>query len=578
MKRTSAIQCVAGIYAIEKVFDVDNNGAGGGGSTYGTKSSLFILYRKKANHTHDQLPDVVPPKVRYSVEQMIIEQYKDGRKAKKIFYNLLENDNIPMADRPTHKQVVNIINNFKRSNYGEAPITMRQLTKFIEKHSHVPKDNVDKPFVVRFERSPPTVQGSSNKFFRFFISTPRLLNEAAKATIVHSDATHKVTNEKLPLIAAGVTDGNNRFHFTGLTLSTNEDTDSFALTFRAMRSGIRAVSGLQIQPKVLVCDADPAIHNGFRKTFYPDSDDKDDGRNTAEEEDEDDELLLEYLIVMCYFHVTLNIQSKYKFQTKGNKAPFKDDIYILHICGSEEQFDIGCKLFVKKWSTIEPEATRLVQKSFFEKNKNWFIGCIPRAPKHNNGMEGFNSTMKRCQLEHQRQPLKQFLTTALSIVRQRSLEYLKGKEPFQPEVQIGKELMKRGCELALKYVNGAERPDGNMDFYTFRSDMRETEVITLYIVATYKKKKYKTFADFSANSFDVWKITFPGDPNEWKAAFCTCPSFDTFFMCKHIISIGNSLGLIANGTPVYEDYDDEPLFQLGRGRPKRISKALVLEE
>ena len=185
--------------------------------------------------------------------------------------------------------------------------------------------------------------------------------------------------------------------------------------------------------------------------------------------------------------------------------------------------------------------------------------------------------MKRCQTEHQRQPFKQFLTTALTIVRQRSLEYLKGKDAYQPEVQIDSELMKRGCELDLKYVNGAERPDRSMDFYAFRSDLQETD-ISLEAVRAYTKIKYKTFADFSANAFKIWKITFPGDPNKWKEAFCTCPSFDTFFMCKHIISIANSLGLIATGTPVDVDYDDEPLFQLGRGRPKRASKALVLDQ
>ena len=151
-----------------------------------------------------------------------------------------------------------------------------------------------------------------------------------------------------------------------------------------------------------------------------------------------------------------------------------------------------------------------MQKSFFEKNKNWFIGCIARAPKHNNGMEAFNSTMKRCQLEHQRQPLKQFLTTALSIVRQRSLEYLKGKVPYEPEVQIDRELMKRGCDLGLKYVNGAERPDGSMEFYAFRSGIQETaKEITLDVVAAYNKKKYKTFAEFSANSFNILENYIP---------------------------------------------------------------------
>ena len=47
-------------------------------------------------------------------------------------------------------------------------------------------------------------------------------------------------------------------------------------------------------------------------------------------------------------------------------------------------------------------------------------GGIPRAPKHNNGLETFNSSMKQCQTEHQRQLLKQLLHTVLSIVRQRS--------------------------------------------------------------------------------------------------------------------------------------------------------------
>lgn len=45
-------------------------------------------------------------------------------------------------------------------------------------------------------------------------------------------------------------------------------------------------------------------------------------------------------------------------------------------------------------------------------------------------------------------------------------------------------------------------------------------------------------------------------------------------MCKHVISIANSLGLL----PVEEeDYDDEPLIAMGRGRPKHATKALIKE-
>lgn len=118
-------------------------------------------------------------------------------------------------------------------------------------------------------------------------------------------------------------------------------------------------------------------------------------------DDEDGSKLQPYMIIMCFFHVQLNIQSKYKFaNSRRNKGDFKADITTLHLCDSEYKFDMGCALFIRKWQDIEPEATRFVTKSFFNKNKNWYIGCLPRVPKHNNGMETFNSSLKRCQTEH----------------------------------------------------------------------------------------------------------------------------------------------------------------------------------
>lgn len=84
MKRASRAQCAAGIYTIEKVAYTVDEGAGEGSSpdeTVTTKST-FILYRKKADHTHDLLPDVITPKLKHYVEQQIIQYNKDGRKAK----------------------------------------------------------------------------------------------------------------------------------------------------------------------------------------------------------------------------------------------------------------------------------------------------------------------------------------------------------------------------------------------------------------------------------------------------------------------------------------------------------------
>lgn len=186
------------------------------------------------------------------------------------------------------------------------------------------------------------------------------------------------------------------------------------------------VTGVEMKPQYLVCDAGPAIHNGFRMGFgFGNVDDDTSGNNNEDADDDtasetdvtEQQEVLQYLIIMCYFHVILSIQSKYKFAKAHNKAPFKDDVRLLHLCDNKEKFTAGCALFVKKWKRVELEPTRLLKKSFFDKNKNWYIGCAPRVPKTNNPMEVFNSTMERCQTEHRRQPLKQFLHTALAIQR-----------------------------------------------------------------------------------------------------------------------------------------------------------------
>lgn len=127
------------------------------------------------------------------------------------------------------------------------------------------------------------------------------------------------------------------------------------------------------------------------------------------------------------------------------------------IVSFETLFLLG--LFVRKWKNVEPEATRLLRKSFFKKNKNWYIGCAARVPKHNNGMDNFNSTMKRCQNEHQREPLKQFIPTALGIVRQRSKQYWKDKQPFHSELHISNEIIAKGREMTNNFVYDREKMD-----------------------------------------------------------------------------------------------------------------------
>lgn len=534
-----AVQCNAQIFVLEKT---------------GNNAVLkWELYRKNSPHNHDAL-DTKSLKLSENLRNLITQQYDSGKTAKTITYELLSNKKIPLTDKPSYKQVVNEIFKYKKSQYGQQPITMAQITKFVNEHIAIPKEE-DEPFIVAFERSPSTQK--NNKYFRLFISTQRLLRTASEATVIHADATHKVTTEKLPLLPFGVSDSSKSFHFIGLTLTTHEKIADYTFSFNALQLGVRLVTGKEFtKPLVLVSDADASIHAGFHESFG----------NLASK------------VIMCYPHVMGNVKRKYKFADTSNKEQFMADIRILHNSASEQQFDNGCALFIQKWKDTEPNITITINSSFFQKNKNWYIGSIPRVPKTNNPLEAFNSTMKRFQTKHQKQPLKIFKQTALDIVEQRSKEYLKDKQPFAHEVSIPHSVLTKAIELQSKFnfVNRPENSDGTTDFFMFKSTIQTK--ITLDAVNKFYTQNYKTFDEFTKNAFNIYKITFPKEIAQWKLANCTCPAFDEEYICKHIVAIAYHLNLITRAITSTENYDEQPLFQTKRGRPKQPTSALTIDE
>lgn len=93
---------------------------------------------------------------------------------------------------------------------------------------------------------------------------------------------------------------------------------------------------------------------------------------------------------------------------------------------------------------------------------------IDRCGLKNNDLENFTSTMKWCQTDHQRKPLKQFLSSSLAIVRQRSQEYLKDKLSCEYKLKIAPEYYKKGRTANVKFVH-TKKSNDEEDFYTFRS-------------------------------------------------------------------------------------------------------------
>lgn len=368
---------------------------------------------------------------------------------------------------------------------------------------------------------------------------------AAKAEIIHADSTHKVTTEKLPLPVIGTSDGNRKIHLLGILVASNEVAESYRLAFEALKDATEEIVGEPMKPKYLVADGDYAIHNGWRKVY---------GDETK--------------IVMCYAHVIMNIDLKYKFKNAANKSLIKDDLRTLYLSSTEEIFDKGCKLFEAKWKSKEPELVERLKKSFFSKLKNWYIGFCKRVPNTNNFIERFNGTMKTYQLFHQKQPLKTFIHTALTIVEKRSRQYIMDKEKFEAELTIPEELLHIGCQFNAKFVE-IVNDDGSVDFYMFASDIERD--ISLDEVKKIENAKHKSFDEFAAQAVNTLsKVSFPANIEDWNESICSCPAFSKNYMCKHVISVAHQLGLL--DAPV-TDYHKKPLFgKSTRGKPKKASK------
>lgn len=125
----------------------------------------------------------------------------------------------------------------------------------------------------------------------------------------------------------------------------------------------------------------------------------------------------------------------------------------------------------------------------------------------------------------------------MKIVRQRSKSYKHEKQPFQVDLEISPELMRKGIDYKKDFVNTDEDENGNTDIFVFSSAV--DRAITLEDVKIFKEVTYSSWDEFKEKAFTIWQITLPNNIDNWKEATCTCPSFNEEFMCKHIIGIAN---------------------------------------
>lgn len=170
---------------------------------------------------------------------------KDGCMPKRIVREMydLKDENDPRfihAEIPTTIQISYIVRRHNEAN-NEHFIRLGDLVKWLESKKTFPVDD-DESYVVDYNRSRP----GEKAWFRFAITTPRLLRYCVGLKKLSIDATYKLNWNGFPLIIIGTTDMMKRFHPLMFVCVTYETTKDYEFAFQAMKNAVENEYGSHV--------------------------------------------------------------------------------------------------------------------------------------------------------------------------------------------------------------------------------------------------------------------------------------------------------------------------------------------
>lgn len=156
----------------------------------------------------------------------------------------------------------------------------------------------------------------------------------------------------------------------------------------------------------------------------------------------------------------------------------------------------------------------------------------------------------------------------LTIVGQRSKEYMMDKAEFQSTVSVSNAMKTDGRKYA-QTKSVVFLPDEEEDkLYCYMRCGDSIDELTEEDVDEFLAKQYDTFDDWSTNLFNIYQLEFATDPTKWMDSYCNCPAFASSFMCKHIVCVAYKLNILKRPT------NDQLVANTKRGRPKNATKGL----
>ena len=334
----------------------------------------------------------IHPQTREVINSLFI----DGvRKPKAIFAALR---NRKCSQLPSKIQMANYLVSLRNKHLGKRTISLGELSAWAEARKMVPDDD-DQAFVCGFECS----YGQRKKesaFFRVSISTKRLLKLGSRSANIHADATYKLIWQGYPVLITGYSDANRQFHPISLAITMDEAKEDFHFIFAAVANGVSMIypdDHPGFAPTHLICDAAPAIKNGYTSAF---------GHEPEK-------------TISCWAHVVMNMDKQIvRVRDKETRVAIREDIFLLQLCPDEDSFHHAAALFLTKWESSDKDGVasflEYFQGSWLQRNYTWFEGYAPGFPSTNNGLEALNMIIKRQHTFRERHDLGRFL----SIVEQ----------------------------------------------------------------------------------------------------------------------------------------------------------------
>lgn len=136
----------------------------------------------------------------------------------------------------------------------------------------------------------------SEKYFRIFFSTKRLLRYAMESDIIHTDGTYQLVVQGYPVLVVGISDADKCFHMSGLAVTAGETSADYKFVFDSLKHGVEIVTNEKWYASKLVADMTIAITQGYTQSTEG----------------------AEFTRIHCYSHLMSNVE-KQKFNSAENK-------------------------------------------------------------------------------------------------------------------------------------------------------------------------------------------------------------------------------------------------------------------